>query len=60
MRKKKKAEAEVAQNKLNEAMDRFKRASSENRETARSIIPPAERVEDTSKFSIPPPPPAAT
>lgn len=55
-RRKQRAEAERAEAKLEDALERFKQASSTHQEVARSLVPPEVRVEDTGKFSVPPPP----
>lgn len=54
MKKRSKA-MEDAQKEFDDAMKRFRKRSSDHRELARSIVPPAVREEDTGKFSVPPP-----
>ena len=56
--KKHREAAKSAESELDKAMKRFKKASTENRELVRSLVPPDQRVEDTRKFSILPPPKA--
>lgn len=54
---KKRENVETSQKHFDEAMRRFRKASSEHKELVRSLVPPKDREEDTGKFSVPPPPP---
>lgn len=57
MTRHKREELEAAEAELARSMQRLRKVSSDHKELVRSLVPPEEREEDTSKFRVPPLPP---